>query len=187
MNSAFSTAIPDPSLAAIGQLRENSRLGFASRNPALHRGIEWSKSTLALGLPEWSGKTASDHVVAANNGSFTKAVLPEGPYTNLCHSGQASFLAPASFDFSAVVAAGTQNPGLIFNITAANAAIGQGGTFDYQRSSNSAGDTIFYSGYTNVSNFGVGAYIYGTGLPPMGRERACKHFRFCQVLKLRRS
>jgi hypothetical protein len=67
MDPAFSTAIPDPSLAAIGQLSENSRLGFPSRNPVLHRGIEWSKSTLALGLPEWSGKTASDHVVAANN------------------------------------------------------------------------------------------------------------------------
>jgi hypothetical protein len=69
MDSAFSAAIPDSSLAAIGQLSENSRLGFASRNPALHRGIEWSKSTLALGLPEWSAKTASDHVVAANNGN----------------------------------------------------------------------------------------------------------------------
>ncbi len=68
MDSAFSIAIPDSSLAAIGQLSENSRLGFASRNPALHRGIEWSKSTLALGLPEWSGKTASDHVVTGNNG-----------------------------------------------------------------------------------------------------------------------
>jgi len=70
MDSAFSTAIPDPSLAAIGQLSENSRLGFASRNPALHRGIEWSKSTLALGLPEWSGKTASGPAVAANNGTI---------------------------------------------------------------------------------------------------------------------
>jgi hypothetical protein len=77
MNSAFSTAIPDSSLAAIGQLSENSRLGFASRNPALHRGIEWSKSTLALGLPEWSGKTASDHVVAANNG--VTATISAGP------------------------------------------------------------------------------------------------------------
>ena len=73
MNSAFSTAIPDPSLAATRQLSENSRLGFASRNPALHQGFEWSKSTLALGLPEWSGKTASDHVVAANNGPIVPA------------------------------------------------------------------------------------------------------------------
>lgn len=67
MNSAFRTAIPDPSLAAIGQLSGNSRLGFANRNTTRHQDIEWSNSTLALGLPEWSGKTASDHVVAANN------------------------------------------------------------------------------------------------------------------------
>ena len=51
----FSIAIPDSSLAAIGQLSENSRLGFASRNPALYQGSEWWKSTLALGLPQWSG------------------------------------------------------------------------------------------------------------------------------------
>jgi hypothetical protein len=75
MNSAFRTAIPDSSLAAIGQLSGNSRLGFANRNPALHRGIEWSKSTLALGLPEWSGKTVSDPAVAANNNPCANATL----------------------------------------------------------------------------------------------------------------
>src|SRR5208282_2294226 len=46
---------------------EKSHRGFAGQNLILHRGIEWSKSTLALGLPEWSGKTASGPVVAANN------------------------------------------------------------------------------------------------------------------------
>ena len=77
MDSAFSTAIPDSSLAVIEQLSENSRLGIASRNPAQHRGIAWSKSTLALGLPEWSGKTASDSVVAANNGTPTTPVVQQ--------------------------------------------------------------------------------------------------------------
>lgn len=62
------------------------------------------------------------------------------------------------------MAAGTQNP-FDANLTAANAAVGQGGTFDVQRSSNSAGDTMFYSGYSNAANFAVGAYLYGTGLP----------------------
>ena len=76
MDSAFSTAIPDSSLAAIGQLSENSRLGFARKNPALHRGIEWSKSTLALGLVEWSGKTASGPAVAANNNTH-KTLTPQ--------------------------------------------------------------------------------------------------------------
>jgi len=87
MDSAFSTAIPDPSLAAIGQLSENSRLGFASRNPALHRGIEWSKSTLALGLPEWSGKTASGPAVAANNG-LPGVPKPPNPITAVRSDGQ---------------------------------------------------------------------------------------------------
>jgi hypothetical protein len=68
MNSAFRSAIQDSSLAAIAQLSENSRLGFATKDTALHQGIAWSKSTLALGLPEWSGKTASGPAVAANNG-----------------------------------------------------------------------------------------------------------------------
>jgi hypothetical protein len=71
MLSGFGPWYADLPLAAGVELAENSRLGFASRNPALHRGIAWSKSTLALGLPEWSGKTASDHVVAANNGSWS--------------------------------------------------------------------------------------------------------------------
>jgi hypothetical protein len=67
MDSAFSSVIPDSSLAAIAQLSENSRLGFATKKTGLHQGIEWSKSTLALGLPEWAGKTVSGPAVAAND------------------------------------------------------------------------------------------------------------------------
>jgi len=89
MDSAFRSAIPDSSLAAIAQLSENSRLGFAGRNPALHRGIEWSKSTLALGLPEWSGKTASDHVVPANNG-FTLGIRAPGQTYKQCLAANSS-------------------------------------------------------------------------------------------------
>jgi hypothetical protein len=69
MDSAFRSAIPDLSLAAIAQLNENSRLGLATKDTALHQGIAWSKSTLALGLPEWSEKTASGPADAANNGT----------------------------------------------------------------------------------------------------------------------
>ena len=58
--------------------------GFAGQKPTLHRGIEWSKSTLALGLPEWAGKTASGPAVAANNGTKVscagKTVLLPGNY-----------------------------------------------------------------------------------------------------------
>jgi len=89
MNSAFSIALPKSSLAAIGQLSENSRLGFASRNTALHQGIEWPKSTLALGLPEWSGKTASDPVVAANNG-FTLGIRAPGQTYSQCLAANSS-------------------------------------------------------------------------------------------------
>jgi hypothetical protein len=93
----------------------------------------------------------------------------------MCHSGSVGFLAPASFDFSAVVAAGNSGGLSPF---AANAAVGQGGTFDYQRSSNSAGDTIFYSGYTNVSNFGVGGYLYGAGFTQLGASMVANTFAF---------
>jgi len=86
-----------------------------------------------------------------------------------------SFLAPASLDLSAVVAAGTAG-GL--SPSAAIAADGQGGTFDYQRSSNAAGDTIFYSGYSNVSNFGVGAYLYGAGFTHYGANTIANAFAF---------
>lgn len=44
-----------------------------------------------------------------------------------------------------------------------NAAVGHYGTFDFQRSRDGAGNTTFYSGYTPVSNFSVGAYLYSAG------------------------
>ena len=60
--------------------------GFAGHNLILHRGIEWSKSTLALGLPEWAGKTVSGPAVAANNGPNT----PQTPNPTTTHClGQA--------------------------------------------------------------------------------------------------
>jgi hypothetical protein len=84
-----------------------------TRHPPLlgQQVLEWQRSSLHLPFIVFgAGKSLlalrSPETVAANNGSFTKAVLPEGSYTNLCHSGQVSFLAPASFDLSAVVAAG---------------------------------------------------------------------------------
>ncbi|MGB8060514.1 MAG: hypothetical protein WCF26_01290, partial [Candidatus Sulfotelmatobacter sp.] len=62
----------------------NSRLAFATKNTALHPAIEWSKSTLALGLPEWSGKTASGPAVAPNNGLTISAAPPLPWYKNSC-------------------------------------------------------------------------------------------------------
>jgi hypothetical protein len=44
-----------------------------------------------------------------------------------------------------------------------NSAVGHYGTFDFQRVRDSGGNTTFYSGYTPVSNFSVGAYLYSAG------------------------
>jgi RHS repeat-associated protein len=50
MQLASSAAFPEPLLAAMPQLREKPRLGFSSKNPALHQGHEVCNSTTALGL-----------------------------------------------------------------------------------------------------------------------------------------
>ena len=71
MLSSFAPWCAETCISASDSESKKPHQGFAGQNPILHQGIEWSKSTLALGLPEWSGKTASDHVVAANNGNFS--------------------------------------------------------------------------------------------------------------------
>jgi RHS repeat-associated protein len=50
MQLASSAAFPEPLLAAMPQLREKPRLGFSSKNPALHQVHEVCNSTTALGL-----------------------------------------------------------------------------------------------------------------------------------------
>jgi RHS repeat-associated protein len=50
MQLASSAAIPEPLLAAMPQLREKPRLGFSSKNLALHQVHEVCNSTTALGL-----------------------------------------------------------------------------------------------------------------------------------------
>jgi RHS repeat-associated protein len=50
MQLASSAAFPEPLLAAMPQLREKPRLGFSSKNPALHQVREVCNSTTALGL-----------------------------------------------------------------------------------------------------------------------------------------
>ena len=179
--------------AFVASIAANSRGGFTSvdsvlNNPldsSLYNPFEYSSGGIPFATWDAYANWLTDNAASANsgggsndsegNGSFTKAVLPEGPYTNLCQSGQVSFLAPASFDLSAVVAAGKAG-GL--SPSAAIAAEGEGGTFDYQRSSNAAGDTIFYSGYTNVANFGVGAYLYGAGFTQYGANMVANAYAF---------
>jgi hypothetical protein len=52
------------------------------------------------------------------------------------------------------------------------------GTFDFQRVQDSAGNTTFYSGYTNASNFAVGAYLNGAGLSQAGATEIPAIFAF---------
>jgi len=65
--SGFAPWCADPALAASVELAENSRLGFARKNPALHPGQWVANSRTPLGLPICCSKTVSDHIDAANN------------------------------------------------------------------------------------------------------------------------
>jgi hypothetical protein len=69
-----------------------------------------------------------------------------------------TFFVPPNTNLGAVVAAGQAN-GL--NPFAMQQAIGQFGTFDFQRSD----PGYFISAYTDASNYAVGAYGQGAGLP----------------------
>src|SRR5271166_6618639 len=69
MLSSFAPWCAETCISASEGESQKPHQGFAGQNPILHRGIEWSKSTFALGLPEWAGKTASGPAVAANNGT----------------------------------------------------------------------------------------------------------------------
>ena len=68
MLSSFAPWCAERCISASAGESQKPHQGFAGQNPILHRGVEWSKSTLALGLPQWAGKTASGPAVAANNG-----------------------------------------------------------------------------------------------------------------------
>ena len=65
------------------------------------------------------------------------------------------FYAPPHADFCKVYAAGQAN---WQNPIAAYLAVGQFGTYDFQRD-----NEIFYSAYTNASNYAVGVYMSGAG------------------------
>jgi hypothetical protein len=89
---------------------------------------------------------------------FTKVFLP--PDANVCFDNQNYFYAPPTFNINKIEAAGKAGG---WSPQAMNAAVGHYGTFDFQRTRDSAGNTTFYSGYTPVSNFAVGTYLYSAG------------------------
>ncbi len=68
MLSTFAPWCAETCISASAGENQKPHQGFAGQNLILRQGMEWSKSTLALGLLEWSGKTASGPAVAANNG-----------------------------------------------------------------------------------------------------------------------
>jgi len=70
MLSSFAPWCAETCISASERESQKPHQGFAGQKPTLHRGVEWSKSTLALGLPEWAGKTVSGPAVAANNDSY---------------------------------------------------------------------------------------------------------------------
>jgi hypothetical protein len=66
-----------------------------------------------------------------------------------------SFNAPPYANFGKIYAAGQAN---WQNPIAAQFAVGQFGTYDFQRD-----DGMFYSEYTDASNYAVGVYMAGAG------------------------
>lgn len=83
--------------------------------------------------------------------------VPSGSVQYVAPDGQ-TFYAPSYANFQAVLAAGQTNG--MTNLSGINSAIGQGGTFDFQRSGGN-----FYPTYTNASNYAVGVYMEGAGYP----------------------
>ncbi len=72
-----------------------------------------------------------------------------------------SFYAPPYADYQAVLAAGKAN-GMV-NIGGINNAIGQYGTYDFQRIDAGVMGQSFYPACTNAANYAVGVFMYGAG------------------------
>jgi hypothetical protein len=89
MLSSFAPWCAETCIGASAGESKKPHQGFAGQNLILHRGMEWSKSTLALGLPEWSGKTVSGPAVAANNGP-QQPQQPKSPARQQCEANAAN-------------------------------------------------------------------------------------------------
>jgi hypothetical protein len=90
-----------------------------------------------------------------------------------------TFLAPPGFNLGNIVAAGKAG-GL--SLGAMNGAVGQYGSFDFQRS-RSGGGTTYYPAYQVASNVAVGAYLNGTGIPETLSNAIEDTFALFQILK----
>jgi RHS repeat-associated protein len=121
---------------------------------------------------------------AQATGSMPKTGTPKRPTFQVrflpnnaqkCTAMGQQFYAPPQFSIKTIVTAG--EAGGMFNVSAMGNAVGHYGTFDFQRVRDSAGNTIFYSGYTPVSNVAVGAYTYGADFTKNGALAIAKTFK----------
>ncbi len=129
--------------------------GFFARSPFTF----YTQATAHRNVPTVG--TSSNQKLQAQppkNGTFTRMPLPPNHLT--CTSLGTSYVAPPKFSLNVIVKAG-QASGR--NLFALRRTVGQGGTFDFQRVTDSAGNVQFYGSYTPVSNFAVGAYEFGAG------------------------
>jgi hypothetical protein len=117
MLSSFAPWCAETCISASAGESQKLHQGFAGQNPILHRGVEWSKSTNALGLPEWAGKTASGPAVAANNDAplnpdaqkiFSQVYRQAAPIGNPCFWGAWAVGATAVGAGGAAAANGTE-------------------------------------------------------------------------------
>jgi hypothetical protein len=90
--------------------------------------------------------------------------IPANSKMYLTGSGK-GFLAPPNLDLLRIVQKGRNNGP--FDFVGMGLAIGHFGTYDFQRNIGwgPLGDenNVFYPDYQNVSNYAVGAYLYGAG------------------------
>ena len=86
-------------------------------------------------------------------GDIWDSQLPNYPDAQLYTSNGRRFIAPRNTNWCAIKSAGQANGYL-----GANAAIGQYGTFDLQRSGGK-----YRPEYIDASNYGVGVYMQGAG------------------------
>ena len=93
------------------------------------------------------------------------------PNSKVCSAGGKTFLAPSNFNPVAIESAGRR-----YGLPGANAMVGQGGTYDFQRVQNSPTDTTFYSRYTPVANLAVGIYLSGAGYSRSSADRISDTF-----------
>ena len=122
-------------------------------------------NSLSYGMePNFEDAISSSSLLLQSNFRKTN-VIPKNALT--CTSSGMSFYAPPSFNPQEIQNDGAAE-GPINGLRDAGRAVGQNGAFDFQRMRGASGETVFFSAYTNVSNFAVGLYLAGAGYGKFG-------------------